>query len=169
MVRLLWQAWTFNFYLQLAPTDIQCMTTVTYRTSKLTSNGVITGCYRQEAERLPFIGDLEPILALQQGDCCLVILPARHALVGAAGRLLFCNILWPHTSRPSCIAQTKSGACPFCRVPSWKCCVCDKDQKLGSYVCFHQACAGRWQLLLQELCLCLHGESGVQSRSYRAQ
>ncbi len=24
-------------------------------------------CCRQEAERLPFVGDLEPILALQQG------------------------------------------------------------------------------------------------------
>ena len=28
-------------------------------------------CYRQEAERLPFVGDLEPILALQQGRCCM--------------------------------------------------------------------------------------------------
>ncbi len=28
-------------------------------------------CCRQEAERLPFVGDLEPILALQQGTYSL--------------------------------------------------------------------------------------------------
>lgn len=118
-------------------------------------------CCRQEAERLPFVGDLEPILALQQGTTWLQL----HFAKLAHSQAVICQ--WPQViviHSGWCLIFPSSDLC--CRVSIRQCRLCCQNKKAGDHVQVNKTSTRRWQLLLSQFHFCLHGEPGAHSRPY---